>query len=59
MKNFILIFVVALSYNSYSAETWPHVKGFNYKKHYRKAKIKRFVDRTFNLNCYRKNLNIN
>jgi hypothetical protein len=54
MKGLVLVIGVMVSFgsfaNSESFDKPDHPKGFNYAKHYRKAKFVRFMNRTFNLN---------
>jgi hypothetical protein len=62
MKKLVLLLVIATTTLEVSASVEQFNKGndpgFNYKKHYRKAKRTRFLNRVFNLNnCrqYRRN----
>ena len=54
MKSLLLIFGLMISISSFANDNIggndKHHKGYNYKKHYRKARFVRFMNRTFNLN---------
>lgn len=54
MKSLLLIIGLLVSVSSFAINTndgeKKAPKGFNYKKHYRKAHFVRFMNRTFNLN---------
>jgi hypothetical protein len=53
MKTLLLIFGLMICVSSFANDdngNHKAPKGYNYKKHYRKARKVRFMNRTFNLN---------